>query len=116
MRHDEGKTPTIHRAPPRPPGAATATFAVQHTYTDDADRLAPFRPEHRAHLPERQAEGSLLLPGPPGEHPGGLPIVTAESGVAALAAGDGDPFTREGVITARTAREWAVVIAHTPGS
>src|SRR5690625_7469084 len=79
MRHDEGKTPTIHRVPPRPPGAAMATFAVQYTYTDDADRVATFRPEHRAHLAELHAEGTLLLSGPLGGDPGALLIVTAES-------------------------------------
>src|SRR5690625_7087841 len=83
MRHDEGKTPTIHRVPPRPPGAAMATFAVQYTYTDDADRVATFRPEHRAHLAELHAEGTLLLSGPLGGDPGALLIVTAESEEAA---------------------------------
>ena len=93
-----------------------AIFAVQYTYTDDADRVATFRPEHRAHLAELHDEGTLLLSGPLGGGPGALLIVTAESEEAALAALDGDPFQREGVITGRTAREWTVVVGQIPGA
>src|SRR5699024_11353182 len=111
MRHDEGKTPTIHRVPPRPPGAAMATFAVQYTYTDDADRVATFRPEHRAHLAELHDEGTVLLSGPlrGDQQQGALLIVVAETEAEALAKLAGDPFIRERVVTERVARESTVV-------
>lgn len=93
-----------------------ATYAVQYTYTDDAARVATFRPEHREHLAELHREGTLLLSGPLGGGPGALLIVEAESEEAALAALDGDPFKRERVITDRTARQWNVVIGELPGA
>ena len=93
-----------------------ALFAVQYTYTGDADRVAIYRPEHREHLNELHREGTLLLSGPLGGAPGGLLIVKAESEQDALAALDGDPFTREGVVIDRVAREWTVVIGEVPGA
>ncbi|GAA1487173.1 YciI family protein [Brachybacterium fresconis] len=93
-----------------------ALFAVQYTYTDDADRVAIYRPEHREHLSELHREGTLLLSGPLGGGPGGLLIVTADSEEDALAKLDGDPFKREGVIIDRVAREWTVVIGEVPGA
>ena len=101
---------------PRTQGETVATYAVQYTYTDDAARVATFRPEHREHLAELHREGTLLLSGPLGGGPGALLIVEAESEEAALAALDGDPFKRERVITDRTARQWTVVIGELPGA
>ena len=93
-----------------------ATYAVQYTYTDDADRVATFRPEHREHLAELHREGTLLLSGPLGDEPGALLIVVADSAEEALAKLDGDPFIRERVIVDRSAREWTVVIGQLPGA
>ncbi|ATG56130.1 hypothetical protein CFK41_16120 [Brachybacterium ginsengisoli] len=93
-----------------------ALFAVQYTYTDDADLVATFRPEHREFLSALHAEGTLLLSGPLGGTPGGLLVLTAESDAAALAALDADPFLRESVIVDRVAREWTVVIGEVPGA
>ena len=93
-----------------------ATYAVQYTYTDDAARVATFRPEHREHLAELHREGTVVLSGPLGGAPGALLIVEAESEDAALAALDGDPFKRERVIADRVAREWKVVIGELPGA
>lgn len=91
-----------------------ATFAVQYTYTDDAETVQAVRPEHREHLRSLHAEGTLLLAGPLSGAPGALLIVSAESEEAALAALDGDPFLRESVIVDRSAREWAVSIGELP--
>ncbi|MGO1409666.1 MAG: YciI family protein [Brachybacterium sp.] len=93
-----------------------AAFAVQYTYTDDADRMAVYRPEHREHLAELHREGTLLLSGPLGDGPGALLIVVADSAEEALAKLDGDPFKRERVIVDRSAREWTVVIGQLPGA
>ncbi|GAA1488730.1 YciI family protein [Brachybacterium sacelli] len=93
-----------------------ALFAVQYTYTDDADRVAIYRPEHREHLDELHREGTLLLSGPLGGTPGGLLVVVAQSEEDALAKLDGDPFKREGVIIDRSAREWTVVIGEIAGA
>ncbi|WP_114853231.1 YciI family protein [Brachybacterium sp. YJGR34] len=95
---------------------AESVFAVQYTYTDDVDRVATFRPEHRAHLAELHAEGTLLLSGPLSGGPAALLVVRAESEEAALAALEGDPFLRERVIVDREAREWTVVIGELPGA
>lgn len=93
-----------------------ALFAVQYTYIDDADQVQSFRPEHREHLRELHAEGTLVLAGPLSGAPGALLIVRADSEEAALAALDGDPFKRERVITDRSAREWTVSIGELPGA
>ncbi|ATG50349.1 hypothetical protein CFK38_01525 [Brachybacterium vulturis] len=93
-----------------------AIFAVQYTYTDDAQRVATFRPEHREHLSELRREGTLLLAGALGGGPGALLIVVAESAEDALAKLDGDPFKRERVIVDRDAREWTVAIGELPGA
>src|SRR5699024_6230291 len=101
---------------PRPSGEIVATYAVQYTYIDDADRVAIYRPEHREHLAELHREGTLLLSGPLGDGPGALLIVVADSVEDALAKLDGDPFKRERVIVDRVAREWTVVIGELPGA
>ncbi|GAA1294171.1 YciI family protein [Brachybacterium alimentarium] len=93
-----------------------AVFAVQYTYTDDAERVQSVRPEHREHLRELHAEGTLLLAGPLSGAPGALLIVRADSEEAALAALDGDPFQRERIIVDRSAREWSVSIGDLPGA
>lgn len=87
-----------------------ALFAVQYTYIDDAEKVQSFRPEHREHLRELHAVGTLLLAGPLGGGPGALLIVSAESEEAALGALSGDPFLRESVIVDRNAREWTVSV------
>ncbi|MGP5125992.1 YciI family protein [Brachybacterium tyrofermentans] len=93
-----------------------ALFAVQYTYTDDAEKTQSVRPEHRDHLRELLAAGTLLLAGPFAGTPGGLLVVRADSEEGALAALDGDPFLREGVIIDRSAREWTVSIGELPGA
>lgn len=93
-----------------------AVYAVEYTYIDDADRIAQFRPQHRAHLAELNAGGVVVLSGPIVGSPGALLIVRADSEEGALAALDADPFQREGVIAERRAREWNVVIGELPGA
>lgn len=93
-----------------------ALFAVQYTYTDDAEKTQAVRPEHRDHLRELLAAGTLLLAGPFAGTPRGLLVVRADSEEGALAAVDGDPFLREGVIIDRSAREWTVSIGELPGA
>jgi uncharacterized protein len=93
-----------------------ALFAVQYTYIDDAERVQEVRPEHREHLDELLAQGTLLLAGPFVGVPGGLLIVRADSEESALTALEGDPFLREDVIVDRVAREWKVSIGELPGA
>ncbi|MGY5766511.1 YciI family protein [Brachybacterium sp. DNPG3] len=87
-----------------------ALFAVQYTYADDAERIAVFRPEHRAHLAELHDDGVLAASGPLDDGGRALLLITADSAEAALAALDGDPLKRERLIADRTAEEWKVVI------
>ena len=94
-----------------------AVFAVHYQYIDDAERVAEFRPAHREFLRARHAEGSLPLSGPlAGVSAEALLIVRADTEEAALAVLDEDPFRRENIIAARTAREWNVVIGEVPGA
>lgn len=93
-----------------------ALFAVQYTYTDDAEQVQAVRPEHREHLRELLAAGTLLLAGPFVGTPGGLLVVRADSEEDALAALAGDPFLRESVIIDRSVHEWTVSIGELPGA
>lgn len=93
-----------------------AVFAVTYTYTDDAQRVATFRPEHREHLAELHREGTLLLSGPLDDGSTALLVVVADSADEALAKLDGDPFKRERVIVDRAVQEWTVVIGQIPGA
>lgn len=93
-----------------------AVFAVTYTYTDDAQRVATFRPEHREHLAELHSEGVLLLSGPLDDGSTALLVVVADSADEALAKLDGDPFKRERVIVDRAVQEWTVVIGRIPGA
>src|SRR5699024_3068414 len=110
---DRSASPDARASSP-PPGETVATYAVQYTYTADAERVAIYRPEQREPLAALQREATLSLSGPRGDGPGALLIVVADSAEDALAALDGDPFKRERVIVDRVAREWTVVIGELP--
>lgn len=103
------------------------TYAIEYRYDDQDARRAELRADHRAHLRELAGGGVLLASGPwtgplldeasaragadvAEQASGALLLVRAASPGEALAALDGDPFWREGLISARTARAWDPVI------
>jgi uncharacterized protein YciI len=86
-------------------------FAVQYRYDDRTERRDEVRPEHRAFLADRLADGSLLASGPyAGDGaPGALLIVSAGSAAEVDQLLDADPFVREGIVADRAVREWTPV-------
>ena len=91
-----------------------AVFAVTYTYSPDADRLAEFRPEHRAFLGGLNEAGSVIVSGPlpadDGGTGGALIIVDAPDADAVTALLDADPLHREDLVAERVVREWIPVI------
>ncbi|ARQ68488.1 YciI family protein [Streptomyces marincola] len=87
-------------------------FAVTYAYVDDAAALDRLRPTHRAHLRGLVESGVNVSSGPfgPGERPGALLLIRAESKEAALAATEADPFRVEGLVAEVTATEWRPVM------
>lgn len=89
-----------------------STYAVEYTYTDDADALSQVRPSHRAYLGERLAEGTLIASGPYTAGPAGALLLFSVADEQALQEVlDGDPFAVAGLISATSVRPWNPVFA-----
>ncbi|MBE1878902.1 YciI family protein [Myceligenerans pegani] len=95
------------------------TYAVTYVYADDAAALDAHRADHRAFLRGLHEAGTLRASGPQPAvvtedgtttAAGALLVVEADSPEAALGLLDEDPFRAQGLVTARSAREWTVVI------
>lgn len=95
------------------------TYAVTYVYTDDARALDAYRADHRTFLRGLHEAGTLRASGPQppavdeagtATAAGALLVLEADSPEGALGMLDADPFWTQGLITARSAREWTVVI------
>ncbi|WP_460753366.1 YciI family protein [Myceligenerans cantabricum] len=95
------------------------TYAVTYEYADDAAGLDEHRAAHRAFLHGLNDAGVVHASGP--QPPvvaadgtttaaGALLAMESDSPQALLETLDEDPFWVQGLITARTVREWTVVV------
>lgn len=86
-------------------------FAVQYTYTDDADALNTQRPHHRAYL-STLVGGPLVASGPyvDSDLPGALLIFRADSADEVEQLLNLDPFWTEHLIAERSVEEWNPVL------
>lgn len=88
------------------------TFAVTYAYSaaTSAGR-DEHRPRHVEFLQAQFDSGRLVTSGPfgPGEDPGALLIIEADSKADAEALMDQDPFYRNGLVEQRSIRQWNVV-------
>ena len=86
-------------------------YAVQYTYDDRSSRRDEVRPEHRGYLGRLHEEGTLLASGPFADDgaAGALLVLAAAAAQEVDALLDADPFVREGLVQARTVREWTQV-------
>jgi uncharacterized protein YciI len=75
-------------------------FIATYAYSDDLDKRAAFPAPHRTWL----ADQTELLVSGPTDDDGAVLIFRAESADEVSALLDQDPFTVEGVVTARTVR------------
>lgn len=95
------------------------TFAVTYSYSaaTSAGRDA-HRPRHVEFLQEQFDGGRLVKSGPfgPGEDPGALLIIEADSKADAEALMDRDPFYLNGLVEQRSIRQWNVVFGADAGA
>jgi uncharacterized protein YciI len=81
-------------------------FIATYAYSDDLDKRDAFRAPHRTWL----ADQTELLVSGPTDDDGAVLIFRGESAAEVSALLDQDPFTVEGVVTARTIRAWDPVV------
>ncbi|MCA9834603.1 MAG: hypothetical protein KC435_11700 [Thermomicrobiales bacterium] len=86
-----------------------AKFAAVVSYTTDAARLQEVRPEHRENLKALLDAGKLYESGPFLDGSGALIIYEAEDLAEAQTMLANDPFSKAGLITGATIREWNIV-------
>lgn len=95
------------------------TFAVTYAYSaaTSAGRDT-HRPRHVEFLQEQFDGGWLVKSGPfgPGEDPGALLIIEADSKADAEALMDQDPFYLNGLVEQRSIRQWNVVFGADAGA
>jgi len=95
------------------------TFAVTYAYSAAASAgRDTHRPRHVEFLQEQFDGGRLVKSGPfgPGEDPGALLIIEADSKADAEALMDQDPFYLNGLVEQRSIRQWNVVFGADAGA
>lgn len=85
-------------------------FAAILEYTTDADRLNEVRPTHREYLQSLLDSGKLDCSGPFPDGSGALIIYLAEDLAEAQVLLANDPFSKNGLITGATLKEWNIVM------
>jgi uncharacterized protein YciI len=87
-------------------------YAVEYTYSGDEDARDRSRPEHRAYLASLAEQGVVLASGPfaPGQAPGALVVVSAESKEEVRRVVEDDPFRVHGVLKDYRVTEWEPII------
>lgn len=83
-----------------------AKFAAVLTYTSDAGRIAEFRPSHVEYLRSLLDDGKLYKAGAFHDDSGALIIYDAQDLAEAQVILANDPFSKTGVITDVTLKEW----------
>ena len=92
-------------------------FAVVYTYTDDTSGRDEHRPAHKEFLAALGERGINLCSGPfgPGEAPGALLLINAESRDEAIRHTRDDPFRRRGLVADVTAWHWVPMLGRLAG-
>lgn len=86
-------------------------FAAIVEYANEPERLAQFRPAHRAYLQDLLQHGRLVIAGPFADGSGGLFVyeVANESEASKLAAND--PFAKASLFRSVIMKPWKLVFA-----
>jgi uncharacterized protein YciI len=84
-------------------------FLLEYRYADP-DARARVRPEHLAYMGSLHDAGAVVLAGPTADSRGAVVVLDVADESAAREVLAADPYTREGVSTVATLREWNVVI------
>ena len=87
-----------------------AKFTAILDYTSDVDRLQEVRPTHREYLGSLLESGKLYQSGPFPDGSGALIIYEAEDLAEAQVLLANDPFSKAGLITGATVKEWTIVM------
>ena len=89
----------------------TPTFVLTYSYVDGmAERRAPHRDAHLAHIRAWLDDGRLALAGGTGDPPtGGLLVFEVSSAAEVREFADADPYGEAGLITETRIEPWALV-------
>jgi uncharacterized protein YciI len=87
-------------------------FVLIYDVVDDyVERRTPFRAEHLALARAAKAKGDLFLAGAfTNPVDGALLIFQGETGAAAEAFAQADPYVKNGLVTSWRVREWTTVV------
>ncbi|MEN9715878.1 MAG: hypothetical protein RJA35_1345 [Actinomycetota bacterium] len=88
-----------------------AIFAVQYTYSGDADEMGAIRPAHREFSRVLFEDGVLLASGPIVGRNGALLIFRSDSLESLASLLNTDPFEQAGLIGERVIEEWNSVFS-----
>jgi uncharacterized protein YciI len=87
-------------------------FAAIIEYSQDKEKIAAIRPEHRQYLASLRAKGQLAASGPFTDDSGALIIYESDSAEEAVLLLRGDPFHKHGIFQKHQLRPWNPVIAN----
>ncbi|MFM7293876.1 MAG: YciI-like protein [Burkholderiales bacterium] len=90
-------------------------FVLIYEVVDDyVERRTPFRTEHLAMAQAAKANGDLFLAGAFADPvDGALLVFQGETGAAAEAFAQADPYVKNGLVTSWRVREWTTVVGDT---
>ncbi|MCA2999961.1 MAG: YciI family protein [Rhodocyclaceae bacterium] len=90
-------------------------FVLIYEVVDDyVERRTPFRAEHLALAQAAKANGDLFLAGAFADPvDGALLVFQGETGAAAEAFAQADPYVKNGLVTSWRVREWTTVVGDT---
>ncbi|GIW79561.1 MAG: hypothetical protein KatS3mg105_1368 [Gemmatales bacterium] len=87
-------------------------FAAIIAYTDDKEKIAAVRPEHRRYLTSLIEEGKLAISGPFTDDSGALIVYEADSASSAEQLLKDDPFFKNGIFQKYELRPWNPVLGN----
>lgn len=87
-----------------------AKFAAIVEYISDTDRIQEIRPVHREYLASLVSSGKLFNSGPFPDGSGALIIYEAADLAEAQVILANDPFSKNGIISGASLKEWKIVI------
>lgn len=86
-------------------------FAAFVEYSNEPERIAQFRPAHRAYLDDLLKNGRLVLAGPFTDGSGALFVFEAADESKAKQLAEGDPFAKASLFKNVVIRPWMLVFA-----
>lgn len=86
-------------------------FAAFVEYANEPERIAQFRPAHRAYLEDLLKNGQLVIAGPFTDGSGALFVFEATNEHKIKQIAEGDPFAKASLFKKIVIKPWALVFA-----